>query len=155
MLTWGIGDFHVLGDFGARIPFENHVQSTSLFYNLQLDYAFWKFLTPFVALNGLHYTRSGNGELDINTKSFGTVDLSTAQEVLFNAGITDRKRWEGADVLNLGSEGVAGNNLVTVAFGARVPLWNRASFGAAYEFPVTHREDIFDQRVSMNLLQEF
>jgi hypothetical protein len=154
-LGWGLGDVHLLGSFGARLPFAAHQQSSSLFYNAQLDYALWRWLTPFFSVNGTHWTRSGNGNLDVDTESFGTVPLSTAQDVLFGAGITDRRRWEGADVLNLGSEGVAGNNLVTVAFGGRVPINRHLSLGAAYEFPVTHREDIFDQRVSLNALLEF
>jgi len=151
---WGIGDFHVLADLGAQLPFTDE-QSTSIFYNLHLDYRIWKWLTPFFDLNGMHYTASGNGDINVKTKSFGAVDLSVAQDVLYAAKITQHKRWEGYDVVNLGSEGVAGNDVVTVAFGGRIPITKRVSFGAAYEFPVTPREDIFDQRVTMNVLAEF
>jgi hypothetical protein len=44
---------------------------------------------------------------------------------------------------------------VTLAFGGRIPLGRHVSFGGAYEFPVTSREDLFDQRVTFNLLVEF
>lgn len=151
---WGLGDFHVLGDFGAQLPFTNS-QSSSLFYNLQLDYAVWQHLTPFFSVNGLYYTSSGGGELGVDTKAFGNVELSTAQDVLFGADITDRRRFEGVDVLNLGSEGVSGNSIVSVAFGGRVPLGKRVSLGLAYEIPVTQREDIFDQRATVNVVAEF
>ena len=151
---WGIGGAHVLGAFGAQLPFTS-AQSTSLFYGVQLDYALWKYLSPFFAVNGMHYLASGGGHLDVDTQSFGSVPLSAAQDVLFGAGITDRRRWEGNDVLNLGSDGVAGNDVVTVGFGARVPLNRHVSLGGSYEFPVTDREDLFDQRVSFNAVVEF
>jgi hypothetical protein len=91
----------------------------------------------------------------VETESFGSVPLGLAQDVLFGADITDRRRFEGNDVVNLGSDGVSGNDVVTVAFGGRVPLSKHVSLGAAYEFPVTKREDLFDQRATFNLVAEF
>ena len=44
---------------------------------------------------------------------------------------------------------------MTLAFGARIPITDYASLGAIYELPVTSREDIFNQRVTMSLLLEF
>jgi hypothetical protein len=150
--AWGAGNFHVIADLGGRVPFDRGKESTSLFYHLHLDYALAKFLVPFVELSGYHWTDSGDGTLKIDTTLAppnDTVSLSVAQAV------TKTGAFEGADLVNLGSRNVAGNDLVTLAFGVRLPIVRHVSFGAAYEFPITNRKDIFNQRVSMNLTLEF
>jgi hypothetical protein len=146
--AWGIGDFHVIGSLGGQVPFDMGDNSTMLFYNLHLDYALWKHFVPLVELNGYHWTEGGNGTLPVQT-DIGTLRLSTVQSALGTGP------FEGVDVLNLGSPGVAGNDIVTFAAGARIPITKNLSLGAVYEFPLTHREDIFDQRVTANLLLEF
>ena len=151
--AWGIAGFHVLANLGARVPFANSQQTTSLFYNAQLDYALWTHFSLFFSVNGLRYMASGNGKLNVNTKAFGGVHLTTAQDVLY-PGVTDQLRWDANDVMNLGSEDVTGNNIVTLGVGGRVPINRHVSLGAAYEFPVTSRKDIFERRVTMNLLVE-
>jgi hypothetical protein len=150
--AWGIGDFHVIGDFGARVPFDRDKESTSLFYHLHLDYAVLSFLVPFVEMSGYHWTKGGDGTFAVDTTlapPLNTVPLSTAQAA------TGTGRFEGADVVNLGSEGVGGNDLITLAFGIRFPVLDHVSLGVSYEFPVTSREDIFNQRVTMMVTLEF
>lgn len=146
--AWGIGDFHAIGSLGGQVPFDMGDNSTMLFYNLHLDYALWKHFVPLVEFNGYHWTEGGNGTLPVKT-DIGTLRLSTVQSALATGP------FEGVDVLNLGSPGVAGNDIVTFAAGARIPITKNVSFGAVYEFPLTNREDIFDQRVTANLLLEF
>ena len=51
---------------------------------------------------------------------------------------------EGVDVVNLGSDGVSGNNILNFAVGARIPFTRNLSFGTIYEFPVTNRRDTDD-----------
>jgi hypothetical protein len=74
---------------------------------------------------------------------------------VFGLGHTDHRRFEGADVVNLGSQGVSGNTLLTLAAGARLPITRHVSLGAYYEFPLTEREDIFEQRVAVNAMYTF
>jgi hypothetical protein len=50
---------------------------------------------------------------------------------------------------------VAGNDVVTFAAGARIPLTRRISVGAIYEFPLTRRKDLLAERVTANVLFEF
>ena len=57
--------------------------------------------------------------------------------------------------MNLGSRGVAGNTLLTLAAGAQIPVTEHISVGAYYEFPLTEREDIFEQRVAVNATYTF
>jgi hypothetical protein len=146
--AWGIDKFHVIGSVGAQLPIDMGDSSTQFFYNLHLDYAIFEHFVPLVEFNGYHWTRSGNGNLPVQT-DLGTLRLSTAQAALATGG------FEGVDVLNLGSGDVAGNNLLTFAVGARIPIMKHLSFGAVYEFPMTSREDIFNQRVTANLTLEF
>jgi len=150
--AWGIENFHVIADLGGRIPFDRDKESTSLFYNLHLDYGIASFLVPFAELNGYHWTDSGDGTFAVDTTLAppnDTLPLGIAQTALGTG------RFEGADLVNLGSQNVGGHDLVTLAFGLRFPIGRHISLGFAYEFPITHREDIFKQRVSSNLTLEF
>lgn len=146
----GLGPLNLIAGFGARLPANNNKESTSLFYNLHVDASFCECFVPFLELNGTTWINSGNGERNVKTKSFGSVDLQTGQDVLAGAGVLSPKRFEGVDVVNLGSSGVAGQSIVTLAVGGRVPLTKQLSLGAYYEFPVSPREDIFEQRVAVN-----
>lgn len=146
--AWGIDKFHVIGQLGSQLPVDMNQQSTLFFYNLHLDYAVWEHFVPLVEFNGYTYTNSGNGSIPVKT-DIGEVSLSTAQNLLGKGGE------EGLDVLNLGSQGVSGETVVTFAVGARFPITKHLGVGAAYEFPVTSREYIFNQRVTANVLLEF
>ena len=146
--AWGIGDFHAMGSVGGQIPVDYGDQTSQIFYNLHLDYALWKYFVPLVELNGYHWTSNGHGNLPVPT-DVGTLRLSYAQDVTGVGG------FEGIDVLNLGSPSVSKRDVVTFAAGARFPITKNVSLGAVYEFPITHRKYIFDQRVTANLMLEF
>ena len=146
--AWGWEKFHVIGDFGARLPFDMGLESTSLFWNLHLDYAVFKHFVPLVEFGGMHWTGSGNGSRPIET-SLGTLSLEQAQTALGTGS------FEGVDVANLGSRSVGGNGIVVGSFGARFPVNEHISFGGAYSFPLTDRDDIWKQRATVNMLLEF
>ena len=151
----GFGPVHLIGSTGWRLPFTSR-ESTSIFYNLHVDANLVDFIVPFLELNGTTWTHSGDGRTNVNTKAFGTVNLTPAQDAVHDLlGHTDRRRWEGADIVNLGSRGVAGNTLLTLAAGAQIPVTEHISVGAYYEFPLTEREDIFEQRVAVNAMYTF
>jgi hypothetical protein len=68
---------------------------------------------------------------------------------------------EGFDFFNLGARKAAGRGVVTQAYGFRyrivddASVWNRVGgvdFGAAYETPLTDREDLFAWRVTTDLV---
>jgi hypothetical protein len=147
-VAWGVDRFHVIADLGGRIPFDRSDESTSIFYNLHVDYAVHQYFVPFLEVNGTHWTDDGDGGLTIHTK-IGDLPLRTVQTAL-NTG-----RGEGNDVVNLGSQGVDGNDIVTLAVGARFPVMKHVSAGLAYEFPLTTREDLFQQRYTANLTFEY
>jgi hypothetical protein len=146
--AWGLGDFHAIGSIGAQLPFDMGDQSTQFFYHLHLDYALFAHFVPLVELNGYHWTGSGNGHMPVET-DLGTIRLRDAETALGKRG------FEGVDLLNLGSPGVTGDDIVTFAAGARIPITKRLSVGAVYEFPLTHRKHILEERVTANVLLEF
>ncbi len=58
------------------------------------------------------------------------------------------------DLLNLGSDDVKHNDVLTWVVGFRAQLRPGLSLGVAYERPLTTRRDILKQRISVNLLLE-
>lgn len=59
---------------------------------------------------------------------------------------------EGLDLLNLGSTGVTGNDIVTRAFGLKAKPRQNVELGGAYEFPVTDREGIMLERWTFDMI---
>lgn len=57
---------------------------------------------------------------------------------------------EGLDLFNLGSSGVAGNDIVTQAVGFKLKPNRHQEIGAAYEFPLTERRDVLENRLNFN-----
>lgn len=146
--AWGYERFHVMGDFGARLPFDMDKESTSLFWNLHLDYALFKYFVPLFEIGGMHWTGHGDGSLKIRLKGGGSVPLSAVQA----SGIGS---FEGIDVANLGAKSVTGNVLIVATFGVRVPITKHLSLGGSYGMPITDREDLWRQRATLNVLLEF
>ena len=62
--------------------------------------------------------------------------------------------FEGVDILNLGSDDVEGNDVITAAVGFRYAFNHNLSFGFSYERPVTRRKDILQQRFTISVLFE-
>jgi hypothetical protein len=99
-----------------------------------------KYIVPFIEFSGIHYTKSGNGTNPVFLRGGGQLPLGTAQTALMTG------RFEGFDFGNLGSQGVAGNDVLVMGGGIRLPTTWGVSFAAAYEGPITSRHDIHNQR---------
>lgn len=139
---------HFLGNTGVQFPFDGDNQATMLFWNLQMDFTVVKWLVPFAGLNGYYYLSNGDGDFRLKT-DIGNVGLATATNALGSQDVN------GMDYGNLGNKGVSGNTIATLAAGARIPIGRHVSLSAAYEIPVTHQQDVIDQRVTTNLMFEF
>ena len=111
---------HLIVNFGQnqRISSDN---SSYFFTSVHLDKRFGRFV-PLWELNWYHYNQSGTF-------------LPAA------VGI------EGDGLLNLGTAGVAGNDLVFMAVGAKYTLGKCSELGVAYEFPVSSRQDLLSNRL--------
>ncbi|HZT80319.1 MAG TPA: hypothetical protein VFA26_08860 [Gemmataceae bacterium] len=120
------GTFHALGTFGGSFATDNK-RSDYVFGSLHLDYdvANLHKIYPLVELNWYHYTKSGNS----NALNF-----------------------EGTDLFNFGSTNVAGQDLLTIAVGARYKFTEWLQTGLAAEWPVTGRKELTDFRLTADLI---
>ena len=147
--AWGPEPWHVVGDIGMEIPLDGDDQSASIFYHLYADYAVTERISPFAQITGMHWVSSGNGSIPVDFGGGNTLPLAPVQALL---GVG---AFEGADVLNLGVDDVAGLDLITAAIGVHVTLSDRVTFSVAYERPISHHTGIHKQRVTSSLAYEF
>ncbi len=147
---------HLISDLGFQAPFTND-QSQQMFYHLHSSFNFVDFFTPFAELNILHYLTGGDGNQGVKLRSRArppkSLSLTDAQNAL--ASQTEDRRFEGNDVLNLGSEGMGGKTYVSMALGVYVPITKNWSFSGAWEKPVSNRRDITKQRGTISISYEF
>ena len=147
--AWGLEDLHLIGGLGGQIPTDSNVYSTSGFYHLYADYTVAAWFQPFVQLSGMHWFDGGDGHRRVELADGSEITIDQATHAL---GVG---HFEGADVLNLGSKGVEGQDLVTAAIGTHIPLGRHMTFSVAYERPITERKDLFEQRVTTAMRFEF
>lgn len=147
-LGWGLDEYHLLGGLVLQIPVDQDAESTVLSYHLHVDREILPGLAPFVELNGYRYMKEGDGQNTVKLANGSRLTLSQAQSALGLSG------FEGADLLNLGSDDVRRNDVIYWAVGFRTQLTPRASLGFAYERPLTKRRDLIKQRFTLNLLFE-
>jgi hypothetical protein len=119
---WDLGRFNLLANVGYDMPLDNDAESTRFTWHGHADFQVFDNLFPLIEINGLTYTDDG---------------AAMAAD------------FEGVDFFNLGSNDVSGNTLVTGAVGLRWRIGNSA-IGAAYEAPLTSREDLFGWRVTLD-----
>lgn len=122
------GGGHLIANAGFHLPADRVDESTSFWYSVHYDHPLTEKLSALAELNGIVYTRSG-----------GTLPLSI----------------EGGDWINLGSSNVAGNDVITMAFGADYKFNDCLSLAGAWEFPVTNRKDLMDSRTTVTLTLTF
>lgn len=117
---------HVLNTVGYQQAMNTNFNSSFIYNSFHIDKAFGGWFYPLAELNVFHWTGSG----DRLPPFVG----------------------EGDGLLNLGTQGVSGNTLVTLAFGAKAKLNCNLEFGAAYEFPISDRKDIMENRLVTELI---
>ncbi len=62
---------------------------------------------------------------------------------------------EGGDLFNLGAQGVTGNDLVTQAVGLKARPRRNIEAGIAYEYPLTARQGLLENRLTADLIFRF
>ncbi len=113
---------HIIANAGYQLPIDRSQNSTFFYTQLHLDRQFRGWISPLVELNWYHWTDGGNRGLPA---ALG----------------------EGDGLINFGTSGVAGNDLVTVAAGVKAQLSDHLEVGVAYETPISNREDLIDHRI--------
>lgn len=114
---------HWISASGWRLPMDATDESQSVYWSNHWDRRIGSKFYAVTELNWYHWTRSGKGGIN---------------------GV------EGLDLINLGSTGVAGNDIVTGAVGGKFKKSRHSEIGVAYEFPLTSRQDILDNRLTVD-----
>lgn len=122
---WG-GDMHLMTAFGARIPVDNDVQTTSFHWSGHCDYRLSKRVYYISEASWWHWTSSADTGLPLGVA--------------------------GQDLFNLSATNVAGNDLITKNFGLKYKPSRNLELGLAYEVPLTGRDDVLRDRVQIDLI---
>lgn len=119
-----LDNFHYVTASGLRLPADRSNNSQIWYWSNHVDYQIGD--TGFYFLgetNWYHWMRSGDR---------------------FPVAV------EGLDVINLGSRGVAGNDIVTGALGIKYKPMENMELGLAWEVPLTDRRDILQDRLTFD-----
>lgn len=121
-------EYDVLWNVGWFRPVSDHEAADYLDWHLHCSWETGTPWRPLVEVNGIHYTRNGDG-LPIDV--------------------------DGLDYTNIGSQDVKRADWITGALGVRYRLTEDVDLGLAYERPLTQRDDIFDDRIQMDAVIRF
>ena len=123
------GDGHWISASGFRLPADPSAESSMWYWSNHFDYRVlerWYILTEF---NWFNWIGAG-----VNTTVPGV---------------------EGGDLFNFGSVGVAGNNIVTNAVGVKFKRSKHRELGIAFEYPLTDREDVIENRLTVDWIVRY
>jgi hypothetical protein len=119
---------HWISGSGFRLPTDTVDRSQMWYWSNHLDKEIWNGIYGLVELHWFHWMKSGQ---------VGPVGV------------------EGNDIFNLGSPGVAGNDIVTLAVGGKYKPAPWLEIGSAFEFPLTKRRDLFDNRLTVDCIVRY
>ncbi len=115
---------HWLSAAGMRVPMNSTDESMSSYWSNHFDIQVRRGFYLLAEMNWYHWLQAGQ-----DGPIFGV---------------------EGLDLINLGSPGVAGNDIVTSAAGVKFKPNCHNEIGVAWEFPLTERRDIIDNRLTVD-----
>lgn len=121
-------DWHLLSGFGLRLPVDDQAETTSLYWSNHVDYHLGRGFYALAEFNWFHWLESGTGGIP---------------------GVS------GGDLFNFGSTGVAGNDIVTGAFGVKYKPNRLTEIGLAWENPLTERRDVMENRLTADLILRY
>ncbi|MCG3132958.1 MAG: hypothetical protein HMLKMBBP_00044 [Planctomycetes bacterium] len=130
-----LGPANFIGTAGFILPTDSDDAVRVLHWHMHLDIPLSCTFSPLVEMNAFHYMSDG----DRNAGFGPTVPLG----------------FEGFDYTNLGADDVKGNTVMTGALGFRWFISEDVTLGAAYEVPLTDREDVIDRRFTLDLTFRF
>ncbi len=114
---------HWISASGFRLPSDPSAKSSVWYWSNHFDYEIFDGWYALTEVNWFNYIGAGTGGI---------------------AGV------EGGDLFNLGSTGVAGNDIVTQAVGFKYKRNKNREIGVAFEFPLTTRRDVFENRLTVD-----
>ncbi|MCS7015917.1 MAG: hypothetical protein NZM42_07355 [Gemmatales bacterium] len=123
-----IPGFHYVTNLTFRLPNNTSENSQLFIWSHHWDYQWTERFYPLIEWHWYHWLRSGN-------------------QVPFS--------FEGGDLVNLGSADVAGNDIITLALGFRYKFSEQSQLGFGYEFPITNRRDVLDERLTLDFIVRY
>jgi hypothetical protein len=137
-----VDDWQFAAGAGVQIPFSNQ-QSTEAWVSTHVSYEVNRWFIPLVEVNWFHVLDSGNGTGNYPAQVGGAVPAVI--------------EFEGGDLFNLGAANAgAHRDFVTAAVGFRSRLSNSIDAGAAFEIPLTDRQNsLMESRVTLDLVWKF
>ena len=122
--------WHLLGTAGYQFGLESNQSSSFYYASTHIDRQFFGWLYPLFEWNWYYYSESGNRGIP---PAFG----------------------EGDGLLNLGTSGISGTNLITAAVGLKAAICPNFEVGAAWEFPLTSRKDLIENRLTAEVILRY
>lgn len=120
---------HWISGAGVRLPSDNADGSQMSYWSNHVDtLLWWPGVYALAEVNWYHWMKSGNG------------------------GVPG---YAGLDLFNFGSTGVAGNDVVTGAFGFKYKPSGNLELGVAWEVPVSGRHDVIDNRLTVDCIVRY
>lgn len=120
---------HFVSAAGFRLPTDPYAQNDQFYWSFHVDRRLRQApLYGLLEMNWYHWMNSGVGGIP---------------------GVG------GLDLYNLGSSGVAGQNIVTGAIGAKYKLSALNEIGVAWEAPMTHERDVMASRLTADLILRY
>ncbi|MEM6330889.1 MAG: hypothetical protein AAF790_11645 [Planctomycetota bacterium] len=121
---------HWLSAFGGLIPVDDDANSSFIYWSNHFDYQVRRGWYAVMEYNWFHYVADGDNRL----------------------GLTGL---DGGDLFNLGSGGIAGNDIVTGAWGMKYKPNRRTEIGLIWEVPLTSRRDVLQHRLTADLILRY
>jgi len=119
-----LNDYHLMSGLGLRLPVDQNAESTSMYWSNHID-------------------------RKIGNSNFYLLGECNWYHWLANGGTT-AANFEGIDLINLGSNNVKNNDIVTAAFGTKYKPSGNTEIGVAWEVPVSDRRDIMKDRLTVD-----
>ncbi len=124
-----LDNWHYVTASGFRLPVDTNQESQVWYWSNHIDYQLGNTGIYFLGeANWYHWLKSGNR---------------------FPLPV------EGLDLINLGSVGVAGNDIVTGALGIKYKPVDNMEIGLAWEVPLTDRRDILEDRLTIDWIVRY
>ena len=117
---------HWISASGLRAPVDDNAENRVMYWSNHFDYRLGdRPLYAFTEVNWFNWLSSGTA---------------------FPLAV------EGGDLFNFGSVNVTGNDIVTQAVGMKAKPRNNIEAGIAYEFPLTERQGVLEDRLTLDLI---
>jgi hypothetical protein len=120
-------NWHIVNNTGVNIPMNNAYNSGVIYSSMHIDRRCFGWLYPLAEVNWFYYYAGG---------SHGVPSALGEGDGLFNFGTND----------------MSGSNFVSAAFGLKAVVSDHLSLGAAWEFPLTNRHDVMDNRLTAEVI---